>query len=296
MRHLRYFEALSRFGHFGKAAEACSISQPALSVQIKELEELLGASLIERHTRHVSFTALGESFALRCREILRSVDELGDLARASLSQFGGRLRVGIIPTVAPYLLPHIMGEIAEYLPGLDLHPREAMTRTLVEALQEGRLDAALVALPILEAEFHQHVLFEEEFVLVRHERDAVKPVPTPEELHKMRFLLLEEGHCFRDQALSFCHLASQMPRDMVECSSLTTLVQMVGAGIGVTLIPKMAVRIETRAAPVSISRLRNPTPTRTLGMIWRKSSPLAAQLVAFAERVKTTQHKNIDVM
>lgn len=296
MRHLRYFEALSRHNHFGKAAEACSISQPALSVQIKELEELVGASLIERHTRHVSFTALGENFALRCRDILHAVDELGDLARASLSQFGGRLRIGVIPTVAPYLLPRIMGAIATHLPGLDLHPREATTRTLIEALQGGRLDAALVALPILETEFHQHPLFEEEFVLVRHERDAENPVPTPEILQKMRFLLLEEGHCFRDQALSFCHLASQTPRDLVECSSLTTLVQMVGAGIGVTLIPQMAVEIETRAAPVAVSRLQNPTPTRTLGMVWRKSSPLAAQLVAFAEHVKAARCKDMDIV
>lgn len=295
MRHLRYFEALSRYNHFGKAAEACSISQPALSVQIKELEELLGVPLIERHTRHVSFTALGEEFALRCRDILRSVDELGDLARASLSQFGGRLRIGMIPTVAPYLLPQIMSEIATHLPGLDLHPREATTRTLVEALHDGRLDAALVALPVLEPEFHQHPLFKEEFVLVRHEKDAGKPIPTPELLQKMRFLLLEEGHCFRDQALSFCHLASQIPRDIVECSSLTTLVQMVGAGIGVTLIPQMAVRIETRAAPVAVSRLQNPTPTRTLGMIWRKTTPMTVQLAAFAEHVKSARDNTIDI-
>ncbi|NJL50848.1 MAG: LysR family transcriptional regulator [Blastochloris sp.] len=286
MRHLRYFEALARHGHFGRAAEACAISQPALSLQMKELEDLLGAPLIERGTRQIRLTSLGEAFVERARDILRAVDELGDLARASLSPFAGRLRLGIIPTVAPYLLPAIIHAMTARFPGLDLRPREAVTHKLVEALLDGRLDAAIVALPLSEPALHEHALFEEEFVLVRPKADASKPVPCAETLREMRLLLLEEGHCFRDQALSFCKMPSSATRNLMEGSSLTTLVQMVGAGIGVTLIPEMAVAIETGSAAVALARLGQPRPTRTLGMVWRRTNPLADQFTHIAGIVR----------
>jgi LysR family hydrogen peroxide-inducible transcriptional activator len=288
LRHLRYFEALARHGHFGRAAEACAISQPALSLQMKELEDLLGTPLIERGARQIRLTSLGEAFAERARAILRSVDELGDLARASLRPLSGPLRIGVIPTVAPYLLPAIIHAMTERFPGLDLRPREAVTHKLVEGLLDGRLDAAVVALPLSEPALHEHALFEEEFVLVRPKADASKPVPCPETLREMRLLLLEEGHCFRDQALSFCKMPSSATRNLMEGSSLSTLVQMVGAGIGVTLIPEMAVAIETRSAAVAVARLRVPRPTRTLGMVWRRTTPLADQLAHFAEAVRET--------
>jgi LysR family transcriptional regulator, hydrogen peroxide-inducible genes activator len=286
MRHLRYFEALSKHGHFGRAAEACSISQPALSLQMKELEDMLGALLIERGGRQIRLTSLGEAFASRARDILRAVDELGSLARASFSPLTGRLRIGVIPTVAPYLLPVIIQKLTERLPGLDLRPREAVTQKLVDDLIEGRLDAAIVALPVSEATLHEHPLFDEEFVLIRPQEDASKPVPNPETLREMRLLLLEEGHCFRDQALSFCKMSSSLPRDLMEGSSLTTLVQMVGAGIGVTLIPQMAISLETRSANVSVVRLSNPRPSRTIGMIWRRTNPLTDQLAHVAALVR----------
>ncbi|ALK08020.1 Hydrogen peroxide-inducible genes activator [Blastochloris viridis] len=286
MRHLRYFEALAQHGHFGRAAEACAISQPALSLQMKELEDLLGAPLIERGTRQIRLTGLGEVFAERARDILRAADDLGDLARASLGPLRGRFRVGIIPTVAPYLLPAIIQSLTEHFPGLDVRPREAVTQTLVEGLIEGRLDTAIVALPLSEPSLHEHALFEEEFVLVRPKEDASKPVPNPETLREMRLLLLEEGHCFRDQALSFCKMPSSMTRNLMEGSSLTTLVQMVGAGIGVTLIPEIAVAIETRSAAVSVARLAQPCPTRRLGMVWRKTTPLSEQFASVAEAVR----------
>lgn len=282
MKHLRYFEALARHGHFGRAAEDCAISQPALSLQMKELEEILGAPLIERGTRQIRLTALGEAFAARARDILRAVDELGDLARASHSPLIGRLRIGVIPTVAPYLLPRIIKGLAARYPGLDLRPREAVTQRLIEDLMEGRLDTAVVALPVSEPSLSEHALFDEEFLLVRPEEDAGKPVPEPEKLREMRLLLLEEGHCFRDQAISFCKMSSSLPRDLMEGSSLSTLVQMVGAGIGVTLIPQMAIPIETRSARVSVVRLPRPRPSRTIGMVWRKTNPLSGQLVHIA--------------
>lgn len=286
LRHFRYFEALAQHGHFGRAAEACGISQPALSTQIRDLENIVGGALVERSARQVRLTRLGEEFALRVRDILRAVDELGELARASQGWLSGRLRLGIIPTVAPYLLPGIVGRLNRLHPGLVLHVRETLTARLLRELADGRLDAAVVALPVSEPSFAETPLFTEEFLLVRSAEEAAKPVPNIEMLKDMRLLLLEEGHCFRDQALAFCNMASSLPREVVEGSSLSTLVQMVGAGIGVTFIPEMAAAVETRSAAVSLSRLADPRPRRTIGMIWRRSSPLGGQLHHIAEIVR----------
>lgn len=285
-KQLRYFEALARHGHFGRAADACAISQPALSMQIKELEGELGAALFERGARQVRLTGFGEAFALRVRDILRSLDELQDLARVSQDGLVGRLRIGVIPTVAPYLLPAIIGNLTRTYPGLDLHVRETVTGKLIGELAEGRIDAAIVALPVSEPSFTEVALFAEDFVLVRPGEDEGKPVPNGETLSKMRLLLLEEGHCFRDQALSFCNKHSALPRELLDGSSLSTLVQMVSAGIGVTLIPEMAVAVETRSASVSVARFDNPKPSRTIGMIWRRTSPLASQLLQISEVVR----------
>ncbi len=286
LKQLRYVDALARHGHFGRAADACAISQPALSMQIRELEASLGTALFERSTRQVRLTGFGEAFAARVRGILRSVDELGDLARASQDHLAGRLRIGVIPTIAPYLLPAVIRSLTRMNAGLDVHVRETLTPTLIRELTEGRLDAAIVALPVSEPSLEEAALFTESFVLVRPEAEAGTPVPCRETLREMRLLLLEEGHCFRDQALSFCNIQSSLPREGLEGSSLSTLVQMVGAGIGVTLIPDMAVPVETRSAPVSVARFADPQPTRTVGMIWRKSSPLAGQLAQISEVVR----------
>ncbi|MEL6596387.1 MAG: LysR substrate-binding domain-containing protein [Pseudomonadota bacterium] len=286
LKQLRYFEALARHLHFGRAAEASAISQPALSTRIKELEQSLGTTLFERGPRHVSLTTFGEDFAVRVREILRAVDELGDMARAARGGLTGRLRIGVIPTIAPYLLPTLIGELTRAHPEIDVHVRETVTPRLLEELEEGQLDTAILALPIDEPTLFEIPLFDEALVLVRHEGDAHAPIPAKEQLRQMNLLLLEEGHCFRDQALSFCSVSSPQPRDGLDGSSLSTLVQMVGAGIGVTLIPEMAVRVETRSAPVVIGRFEGAEPTRTVGMVWRKTHPLAAQLQQIAGIVK----------
>ena len=286
LKQLRYFESLARHGHFGRAADACAISQPALSLQIKELEESLGTALFERSARQVSLTNFGEEFVLRVRDILRSVEELGELARASQDRLVGRLRIGVIPTIAPYLLPVLIGNLAHTQARLDIRVRETLTTKLLQELAEGRLDTAILALPISEPAFTEIPLFTEDFVLVRPAEDEGKPVPDRETLREMKLLLLEEGHCFRDQALSFCNIQSALPRGGLDASSLSTLVQMVGAGIGVTLIPEMAVAVETRSASVSIAHFKKPLPSRTIGLIWRKSSPLAKQLLQIAEVVR----------
>ena len=284
-KQLRYFEAMSRHCHFGRAADACAITQPSMSMQIKDLEDGLGAALFERGARQVRLTSFGEEFVPRVREILRSVDELEDLARASRDRLLGRLRIGVIPTVAPYLLPTVIGDLTRVYAGIDIHVRETLTQKLIRELAEGRLDAAIVALPVSEPSFVEIALFAEDFVLVRPAEDEGKPAPDIETLREMRLLLLEEGHCFRDQALSFCNMHSG-PRELLDASSLSTLVQMVGAGIGVTLIPEMAVAVETRSASVSIARFESEKPSRTIGMIWRKTSPLAKQLLQISEVVR----------
>ncbi|WOH81045.1 hydrogen peroxide-inducible genes activator [Bradyrhizobium sp. BEA-2-5] len=285
LRQLRYFDALARHGHFGRAAEACSVSQPALSMQIREMEQAVGGVLIERNARQVTLTAFGEDLLRRVRDILRSVDELGDFARASRDKLAGRLRVGMIPTVAPYLLPKVIENLARLHPELDIHVRETLTPKLIKEVAEGRLDTAIVALPVSEPSLTEVALFSENFLLVRPGEDAKTPVPSGEMMREMRLLLLEEGHCFRDQALSFCNMQSAPPREMLDANSLSTLVQMVSAGIGVTLIPEMAVPVETRSAPVTVSRFKHPQPSRTIGMVWRKTSPLAAQLQQISEVV-----------
>ncbi|MCA8907823.1 MAG: LysR family transcriptional regulator [Rhodospirillaceae bacterium] len=285
LRQLRYFDALARHAHFGRAADACAISQPALSMQIKELEEALGAVLIERGARQVRLTKFGEEAALRVRQILRSVDELGDLARASRDRLVGRLRIGVIPTIAPYLLPTVIGNLNRLYPELDIHVRETLTPKLIQELTEGRLDAAIVALPVSEPSLAEVALFSETFMLVRPSKDEGTPVPSADALCEMRLLLLEEGHCFRDQALAFCNIQSTLPRETLDASSLSTLVQMVSAGIGVTLIPEMAVPVETRSASVSIARFSAPQPQRTIGLVWRKTSPLARQLLEVSDVV-----------
>ena len=285
LRQLRYFDALARHGHFGRAAETCAISQPALSMQIKEMEEALGGMLLERSARQVALTRFGEEIAERVRDILRSVDELGDFARASRDRLAGRLRIGMIPTIAPYLLPKVIENLARMHPEIDIHIRETLTPKLIRELAEGRLDTAIVALPVSESSLTEVALFSENFLLVRSRKDEGTPVPSSRALREMRLLLLEEGHCFRDQALSFCKMQSSPPREMLDANSLSTLVQMVSAGIGVTLIPEMAVPVETRSASVSVARFRNPQPSRTIGMVWRKTNPLARQLLQISEVV-----------
>jgi LysR family hydrogen peroxide-inducible transcriptional activator len=278
LRQLRYFDALASHSHFGRAAAACSVTQPALSMQIKELEEALGSVLIERGPRQVRLTRFGEEALRRVRDILRSADELVDAARASRDDFTGRLRIGMIPTIAPYLLPAFIRRVSKKYPELDIHVREALTSKLIQEVMDGRLDAAVVALPVSAAHLTETPLFAENFLLVRPGEDQDRPAPKPEALREMKLLLLEEGHCFRDQALSFCNMQSAMPREVLDASSLSTLVQMVSAGMGVTLIPEMALDVEMRSASVSVARFKDPQPSRTIGMIWRKTSPLAGHL------------------
>jgi LysR family hydrogen peroxide-inducible transcriptional activator len=287
LRQLRYFESLAAQGHFGRAAEVSNISQPALSMQIRQMETALGCALFERGARAVTLTEFGRSFAPRARAILQQVDELDELARIARGPLTGRLRLGVIPTVAPYLLPRLVQDMTAQYPGLDLHLRETVTPRLIDDLHAGRLDAAILALPVSESGLTETPLLDEDFVLIRPAQDRGRPVPDAQALSTMRLLLLEEGHCFRDQALDFCS-AGTTPREVMEGSSLATLVQMVAAGIGVTLIPEMACALETRAAPVVIDRFPAPAPHRRIGMVWRATTPLADRLTDLAHHLAGT--------
>lgn len=286
LKQLRYAVAVAEHRHFGHAAAASAISQPALSMQIQALEDSLGLALFERAARHVRPTPFGVGFLARSKRILAEIDDLGDSARAARGDDLGRLRLGVIPTIAPYLLPRVVGLMGQYYPQANLALRETITPRLISELSEGRLDAAIVALPISESSFEEVEVFQEDFILVRPPQDAGKPVPDANSLCEMKLLLLEEGHCFRDQALSFCALGANTPREVMDGSSLSTLVQMVGAGIGVTLIPEMAVLVETRSASVALTRFRAPAPARKIGVIWRRTSPLSNQLRKLANVVR----------
>jgi LysR family hydrogen peroxide-inducible transcriptional activator len=196
--------------------------------------------------------------------------------------------------VAPYILPDILLAISERYPGLELEVRESKTKSLIEGLSGNLLDFAVVALPITEAKLKEFALFEEEFALVRPKGDAKKKIPSPELLQTMRLLLLEEGHCFRDQALSVCQISKVRPQRLMEGNSLSTLVQMVGAGMGVTLIPEIGISLEARSSDVSIVRFPNPAPKRTIGMLWRTTNPMSVQLTEIGEIIRGVGQKKRD--
>ena len=289
LRQLRYFEALAQHCHFGIASNACSVTQPALSMQIRDFELALGVSLFEKGTHPVQLTPLGRIIAAKSKAIMLDVAELEELVRASDNQPLINLRLGVIPTVAPYIFSKIAKDLTMHFTGLNLKMREAITSKLITAVIDGELDAAIIALPASEPRLRELELFRENFLLVRPKADAKKPVPRPEMLREMRLLLLEEGHCFRDQALTFCKMGSSDTQDVMDGNSLTTLVQMVAAGFGVTLIPEMAAEFEGRIPNISIAKFHKNPPKRKIGMVWRRNSPLQDKYIEIAQIVKASQ-------
>jgi LysR family hydrogen peroxide-inducible transcriptional activator len=273
-RQLRYFDALARIGHFGRAAEACAVTQPALSVQISQLEEMLGLRLVERRASGVTLTAAGQEVARRAADILNALQGLTEFASSCRAPLSTPIRFGVIPTVAPYLLPRLLPYLRAHHPGLGLSIRETQTHALIAELLSARLDLLLVALPVEHAEIETLPIRSDRFLL------AV-PAPTaiatdaridPAMLGTETLLLLEEGHCFRDQALAICHTRPVGGAGLLGASSLSTLVQMVASGFGVTLLPELSLPYET-ARGIRLIRFNDPEPARLLGLAWRKSSP-----------------------
>ena len=287
-KQLRYFLAVAKNKNFQKAADECAISQPALSMKIKELEGMLG-QLIERGSKKFYLTQTGQALINKAETIIQSFDDLKHLATKGDNI--NQLSIGAIPTVAPYLLPKILKTISKQYKDVIIEPKEAVTEKLVSYLINGKIDLAFLALPTYEPLLTEVALFEEEFLLIRGIKDANKPVPNNKELTNMKLLLLEEGHCLRSQTLSFCKVTS-VPKNIMEGTTLTTLVQMVSAGIGVTLIPEISVPIETRSAKVSASRFQQQKPKRTIGLVWRKSNPLTRQFNEISSLLKNLNKLN----
>ena len=286
LKQLRYFSLLAKHRHFGKAADACSVTQPALSMQIRDLEDTLECELIEKGIRPVQLTKVAQELLLRTHTILNKVDEMEGVVRAAKDNPMSSMRLGVIPSIAPYFLPDVIKRLRAKFPDISLHIQESMTSNLLNAIKEGQLDIAIMALPVSDPNLVEAPLFVEEFVLVRSLKDASKPVPDPQDLRHMGLLLLQEGHCFRDQALEFCKIKPSVSDELMDASSLSTLVQMVGSGMGITLIPQMAIEMEKRAASISVARFSEPKPSRCVGLIWSKKNTLSQQFVELAETLR----------
>lgn len=288
LKQLRYFDALARELHFGRAAEACSVTQPALSMQIQELESNLGLTLLERTRSGVQLTKHGAAIAERAARILADTRELIEVAQHGDVLLSGQLRLGVIPSVAPYLLPPVLPLLRDRYPNLNLAVRETQTHTLLQELVDGKLDAILLALPIKHPDIETEVLFEDRFVLaLPADRELSGLISaTPDFVERERLLLLEEGHCLRDQALTYCELKQVRSINTFGASSLATIVEMVAAGYGITLLPEISLGLETRGRSLKLMRFVDPEPSRTLGLVWRSTSPRRQDFIELGEIIK----------
>ncbi|MBP6749530.1 MAG: DNA-binding transcriptional regulator OxyR [Xanthomonadaceae bacterium] len=285
LRDLRYLVALADHKHFGRAAAACFVSQPTLSTQIKKLEDELGVALVERAPRHVMLTPAGRDAAERARVVIAEVEQMKEAARRTQNPEAGTVRLGLFPTLGPYLLPHVVPRIRQRFPQLELLLVEEKTDVILRQLREGKLDAGVLALPLHDEQLHTEFLFEEPFLLAVPEshRLAGRDMLTMRDLAQESLLLLEDGHCMRDQSLDVCHLAGASEKNGFRATSLETLRQMVAANVGITLLPMLAVK-----PPVAPSRdirlvpFRDPPPTRRIAMVWRRSSAMSEFLSKLA--------------
>lgn len=274
LRDLQYLVALAETRHFGRAAERCHVSQPTLSAQLKKLEEFLGARLIERQPRRVALTAAGEAVVERARGMLRDAEDIRALARASADPLAGQLRVGLIPTLGPYLLPRVAPRLRRALPKLQLILHEHQTAPLIAQVVEGELDLALLALPADTGGLETRSLFAEAFLVAMPERHrlATHRRLRTSDLAGEKLLLLEDGHCLRDQALEVCGMAGTEEQDF-RATSLETLRQMVASGLGITLLPRLATEGPFGATRgLAVRPFAPPAPSRVIGTAWRRSS------------------------
>ena len=287
LKQLKYFDAVARSGHFGRAAEHCAITQPALSMQIQELEKFLGVQLLERGRNGVMLTKGGKEIAQRAARVLGDVRDIVDFARGQGNVLSGPLGFGVIPSVAPYTLPRLLPMIREGFPDLDLHIRESQTQSLVSELLDGQLDVLMLALPLEHPDVETIRLFDDRFLLATatSHRLSNRVRATPDLLEDDRLLLLEEGHCMRDQALAFCSLRRIENINTFGASSLSTLVQMVANGLGMTLLPEIAVPLETRHGDIHLMRFADPEPQRVIGLAWRRSSPRKPHFVELGQMI-----------
>jgi LysR family transcriptional regulator, hydrogen peroxide-inducible genes activator len=285
LRQLRYLQALARYRHFGRAAEVCAVTQPALSMQIRELEKELDVELVERRPGAAALTEIGVEVAKRGDEVLAAVRDLVDFARHHGRLFTGELKLGVIPTLAPYLLPKLLPLLQARQPDLVVRLRETQTKALIEELVAGDLDAVLLALPAPVADVEVIRLIEDPLLLAVPADD-----PHPEtarvsaqDVDQRRLILLEQGHCLRDQALAFCASEKLDMQVSLGAASLATIMQMVANGYAVTLLPEVAVDAEVRDERVKLLRFAAPEPSRTIGLAWRRTSPRKADFVVLGQ-------------
>jgi LysR family hydrogen peroxide-inducible transcriptional activator len=288
LRQLRYFRALASAGHFGRAADAAGVSQPALSMQLRELEAALDAPLVERAASGAVLTGLGEEVAARAGDILAAVRDLEDMAAAQKAPLAAPLTVGIIPSIAPFLLPRLFEQLNVRYPDAQVSVRETITDVLTGELAAGDLDAVIVSLPLDDDKFDSAAAFDDEFLLaVPAGSPHEKRVPAVADLiNADELLLLEDGHCLRDQALAVCRTIDPHRLRRVGATSLTTIVQLVAAGQGITLVPQLAVDAGVLADPrLRLIPFARPAPHRSIGIAWRKRSPRARDFEALADVV-----------
>lgn len=281
LRDLRYLVALADHKHFGRAAEASFVSQPTLSTQIRKFEEELGVLLIERNPRNVLLTDVGEAVIARARMMLREADEIKNIARRAKDPSSGAVKIGIFPTLGPYLLPHVVPHIVAKFPKLELMLFEDKTEVILKKLHDGELDAGILALPIHDDTLHAEFLFDEPFLLAvpKTNRLAKRKQVTLKDLETEQLLLLDDGHCLRDQALEVCHTAGANERTGFRATSLETLRHMVSANVGMTLLPMLTVQPPTPVTPnISLVPFAAPAPHRRIAMVWRRTSALTAFL------------------
>lgn len=287
LRQLRYLASLARHRHFGRAAEDCAVSQPALSMQIRELEREIGTELVERRPNDIALTDTGLEVAERAERILAATRDLVDFARHR-DILAGPLKLGIIPTLAPYVLPDLLPLLQERYPQLRLEVRETQTHLLVDELITGGLDCIMLAIPVEGGDMEVLELFDDPFLLAVPAGD---PLPERGRVHvetvdRRRLILLEEGHCLRDQALAFCGPRRKDQPAGLAATSLTTVMQMVANACGVTLLPEVAAKAEARDVRVKLLRFAPPEPSRTIGLAWRPTSPRRKDFEALAVMVK----------
>jgi len=287
LKQLRYLTALAEHRHFGRAAEACAISQPALSMQIRGLERDLGVALVERRHGDVILTETGRELARRGEGVLAGAHDLVDFARVRSAPLTGALGLGVIPTLGPYVLPKLLPALQRHYPGLKVELRETQTKILVDELTRGALDVLLLALPLQEVDAASVSLFEDPFLLAVP-RDDPRPGGASvraADIDLARLILLEEGHCLRDQALAFCAGDRRDRSFGLGATSLATVLQMVANGYGITLLPQVALDVEARDERVKLLRFAPPTPKRVIGLAWRKSSPRKSDFLALGRIV-----------
>ncbi len=282
LRQLQYLVAVAELGGFRRAAQACGVAQPSLSAQVAQLERTLGVQVFERHARGIRITAAGEVVLARARQVLVAATDLDDTARRQGDPLAGTLRIGVIPTVCPYLLPEVAPALHTALPNLTVVWSEDKTQALIRQIEEARIDAAIVAVDARVNSLETMTIGEDAFVLAAAPgHRLVKPAApaSPSALDGVTVFLLEDGHCFRDQALALCGATGAHAAGL-SATGLSTLVQMVGTGSGVTLLPQLAVAVENRRGQLAVRRFKRPAPSRTLVLAWRRGSALQRPLAA----------------